>query len=245
MKNLFWAVVVAGTLCVWVGVAAAQRTESPSQAQSVVRGQAYLGVAVEPLHSSLINRIASLVGGEYGVLVDEVAAGSPAVAAGLQPDDVIYKYDDQKLFNGEQLVKLVRGDKPGRDVTLAVIRDGKQGDIQVTLGAREVLAAEQRHRTFKPALTKRGAEKSKAAHAADWLAFDALTVTRIDDSHFKAEIQYRNETGKIVTRKFQGTHDEIARVIAAQNDMPAVERNHLLRALDMPLVDVVELEVPE
>jgi membrane-associated protease RseP (regulator of RpoE activity) len=245
MKNLFWTVVAVGALCIFANVAAAQKTDNPSQEQPVVRAQAYLGVGVEPLHSSLINRIASVVGGEYGVLVDEVASDSPAAAAGLQPDDVIYKYDDQKVFNAEQLVRLVRGDKLGREATLGIIRDGKKIEIKVTLGAREVLTSERRHRTFKPQLTNRGEEKSKEAQDAQWVAFDALTLTHIDDSHFKAEIKYRDEKGKIVTRNFQGTHDEIAKAVAAQKDMPAVERNHLLRALDLPLVEGVGLEIPE
>ena len=242
MRNLLWAVATAGTLCASVGRTAAQETDIASQERPSVRSQAYLGVGVEPLHSSLINRIASVVGGEFGVLIDEVAAGSPAEEAGLKPDDVIFKYDDQKVFNAEQLVRLVRGDKPGRAVTLGIVRDGKQENMEVTLGERQVLTSERRHRTFKPSLTGRGEEKSKEAQDAQWLAFDALTLTRDDDSHFKAEIQYRNEKGKVVTRKFQGTHDEIAKAIAAQKDIPAVERNHLLRALDMPLVEVEILE---
>jgi membrane-associated protease RseP (regulator of RpoE activity) len=245
MKSLFWQLAMAGAFCLSANVVAAQKTAAPSAEQPVVRTQAYLGVGVEPLHSSLVNRISSLIGGEYGVLVDEVAAGSPAATGGLKPGDVICKYDDQKVFNAEQLVRLIRGDKPGREVMLGIIRDGKQEDIKLTLGEQEVLTAAKPRRTFKPTLTNRGTEKSNEAKDVQWKAFDALTLTQIDGGHFKAEIKYRDEKGKIVTRTFQGTHDEIAKAISEQKDMPAVERNHLLRALDMPLVDVVELEIPD
>jgi membrane-associated protease RseP (regulator of RpoE activity) len=236
MKTLFWGLAVAG-LCLRADFAAAQRAVNPSEEQTVSRTQAYLGVGVEPLHSSLVNRIASLVGGEFGVLVDEVAADSPAAVAGLKPDDVIYRYDDQKVYNAEQLVRLVRGDKPGRVVTLGIIRDGEKQDIKATLGERAVIASAQPRRAFKPLLSRR-TEKSEEAQKAQWVAFDALTLTRVDESHFKAEVKYRDEKGKIVTRTFQGTRDEIAKAIADQKDMPEVERNHLLRALDMPPLEV-------
>jgi membrane-associated protease RseP (regulator of RpoE activity) len=239
MKDLLLALAVAAALCTWSNSAAAQKTDNPSQPQSqesaVERARPYLGVAVEPLHTSLVNRISNLIGGEYGVLVDEVAADSPAAAAGLKPADVIHKYDDQKIFNGEQFLRLVRSDKPGRAVTLGIIRDGKQENIKVALGEREVLTSERQRRTaFRPTLPNRAPANSNEASSASWMTFDSLRLTRDDNNHFKAEISYRDQNGKVVTKTFAGARDEIAKSIASQHDMPAVERNHLLRALDLP-----------
>ena len=64
-----------------------------------------------PAISSFVNRLENLIGGEYGVLVDQVGQGSPAAKAALRPDDVICRYDGQEVFSPEQLVKLVRGNQ--------------------------------------------------------------------------------------------------------------------------------------
>ena len=64
-------------------------------------------------------------------------------------------------------------------------------------------------------------------------SFDAMTLSRVDDKHFKAEIRYRDDQGSIESRAFQGTPDEIREKIESQKDLPSAERTRLLRALDI------------
>lgn len=72
-----------------------------------------------------------------GVLVTDVAAGGPAEKAGLKKSDVILKLDGQPLKGPDELAKFVGGAKAGQDVTLTVLRKGKEQTIKVTLAERK------------------------------------------------------------------------------------------------------------
>lgn len=254
MNNLRWVLPVLVLSAAWCPVAPAQNLKGEKPASSAAKQQeqapvgqihGYLGLGVEPLHSSLVNHLSSLIGGEYGLLVEEVVEGSPADIAGMKPNDVIYRYDDQKLFGPEQLVRLVHGDKPGQEVSLGIIRGGKAQTVKVTLGEQQVLTAPRPHQAFrKPAAERPSRPLTAEEREAPWAMFDSMTLTRVDESHFKAQIKYRDNNGKVETHNFAGTRDEIRKAIEGQKDLPANERDHLLRAMDVP-AGVLELEVTE
>jgi len=183
-----------------------------------------------------------------GVMVAQVAAGSPAEKAGFKAHDVLMTYGDQKLFSPDQLTKLVQSDKAGADVKFAIVRDGKSEEITVKLGdfTPERQAGPDsswswrmppwRWRTPEwftqlPALP--GTEDTNAKDSL-WNNFDSLTVKRIGDDRFHVEIGFLDKDGKIEQRTFEGTREEIHKDIAAQKDLPAIERDHLLRSLDIP-----------
>src|SRR5215470_17249178 len=62
----------------------------------------------------------------FGVVVDYVAANSPASAAGLQPNDIIKMLNDQIIVDPGQLGKLVRSFAEGTSVNLTVLRKGQE-----------------------------------------------------------------------------------------------------------------------
>ena len=76
--------------------------------KSADKMQAYLGVGVESLPTALTSQMPSVLSEGCGVLVADVAAGSPAEKAGLKQNDILISYDDQRLYSPEQFVKLVR-----------------------------------------------------------------------------------------------------------------------------------------
>ena len=71
-----------------------------------------------------------------GVLVREVVPGSPAAQAGLQPGDVIVQMDDARLDTVEDLFAELRGRKPGSQVRLTIVRNGRQQELTATLADR-------------------------------------------------------------------------------------------------------------
>lgn len=80
-----------------------------------------------------------------GCPVDCVGAGTPAAAAKLKPGDVIRKIDNAAINSPWALREYLHAQKPGRDVTLTVLRDGKEQTLgPVALGRRplEVLKPE-------------------------------------------------------------------------------------------------------
>jgi serine protease Do len=86
----------------------------------VVRG--WLGVSVQPLTPDLAK--AMNVQGTHGALVSAVLDHSPAQKAGLKPGDVITAYDGRPVGRLEDLPRAVADTPAGREVQIAVLRDG-------------------------------------------------------------------------------------------------------------------------
>jgi putative membrane protein len=156
---------------------------------------AYLGISVEALQPDRAKQLPEQKG--RGVEVAEVFKGSPAELAGLKAHDVLVRYDDQHLYAPEQLVKLVRHDKPGRVVVLEVISSDKHRMVKVTLGQYPVVA-------------KRSGSKDETGKEAKIAKIDVKTGTvtvkmqgkdKEVEKIFKLaeEIEYMDSTGKVAT----------------------------------------------
>lgn len=71
------------------------------------------------------------LGVDSGVVILEVAAGSPAEKAGLKQLDVIIRMDNQPIENMNQLKRMLYNYKYGDKATLTVIRDGSKMEINI------------------------------------------------------------------------------------------------------------------
>jgi serine protease Do len=69
-----------------------------------------------------------------GALVAKVSPDSPAAAAGIEPSDVILKFDGQPIDNMRSLPRAVAATPIGKSVAIALLRKGKPMDFTVTLG---------------------------------------------------------------------------------------------------------------
>jgi hypothetical protein len=74
----------------------------------------------------------------FGLVVDYVVPDGPAAAAGVQQNDILKMLNDQILTEPDQLSKLVRSYSEGTNVTLTVLRKGKEEKVTVKLGKKEV-----------------------------------------------------------------------------------------------------------
>jgi protein involved in polysaccharide export with SLBB domain len=99
---------------------------------------AYLGIATSPAPPVLRKQLKLAEG--MGLVVDFVEPGSPAEQAGVQPYDVAVRLNDQVLINAPQLAVLVRTFDAGAEVTLTVVREGKETPLKIKLVEREVKA---------------------------------------------------------------------------------------------------------
>ncbi len=229
-------------LALGVNGAAAQGNKLPTKKQAPAsthqagQKQAYLGVGVEALPAALSSQMSIIPRGE-GVLVEQVAKDSPAAKAGLQPHDILLNYGGKKLHSPEELVKLVRADKSGQAVALSYVRGGKLATCKVTLAERETPPVPEHVRVFRLRPDERLREVFEEFESKNgktmWESFDAMKLARIDDQHWRAEIDYRSSGGKKEHKAFEGTRDEIRKAIRAEKDLPANERTHLLRALNL------------
>ncbi|MDO8681700.1 MAG: PDZ domain-containing protein [Acidobacteriota bacterium] len=72
----------------------------------------------------------------YGLLVSQVASGSPAESGGVLVGDVIVAFDGETVQEPEELVIRLRGDRVGKAVPITVVRGGIVQDVAVTVGER-------------------------------------------------------------------------------------------------------------
>jgi S1-C subfamily serine protease len=122
-----------------IGFAIAIDTAKPIADQLVSTGHAvhpFLGIAYGPLTPSLAARLG--VNTTSGVVVGQVAPGSPAASAGIQPGDVITAVDGQSLDSESALAETLSRHNPGDTATLTIARGGQQQTIQVTLGTAPI-----------------------------------------------------------------------------------------------------------
>ncbi len=96
----------------------------------VTRG--WLGVVVQEVTRDLAKSF-GLPKAE-GALVARVVPGSPSEEAGLKPGDVILAFNDQPLLVSRALPPMVGAVKPGENVPLRVLREGKQITLKVQVG---------------------------------------------------------------------------------------------------------------
>ena len=96
----------------------------------VRRGQ--LGIQVSGIRPDVADKLN--LRDTRGILVAGVGPGSPAERGGLRPNDVIVKLNGRPVTDVNSFRIEISSSAPGSQVTLTVIRAGRQQDIRVTLG---------------------------------------------------------------------------------------------------------------
>src|SRR3954468_15304927 len=99
-------------------------------------GEVFLGVAGEDA--------------ENGVKITAVAAGSPAVQARLEGDDIIQAIGDKPLTSYNELLEEVRSHKQGDTIKLKILRDNQSSEVDVTLTNRPAGQGGGRRQTQQP-----------------------------------------------------------------------------------------------
>jgi serine protease Do len=94
----------------------------------------YLGIQLHELDPDL----ARMVGlrDARGALVVDVVEGEPAEKAGLRRWDVITAVSGEAIADGDSLVRTVSALRPGAEVKLGVVRDGRPLTVAAQLGER-------------------------------------------------------------------------------------------------------------
>ena len=95
----------------------------------VTRGR--IGVQIGPVSKDVAESIG--LNQSNGALVSAVEPGSPAAKAGVEPGDVIVKYDGRSIDKVADLPRLVGNTKPGTKSTITVFRRGQTRDLAITI----------------------------------------------------------------------------------------------------------------
>ena len=96
----------------------------------VIRG--WLGIAIQEVTKELSESFG--MKNTNGALVAGIEKGAPAEKGGLQPGDVITKFDGKVIESSSDLPKAVGNTKPGRTVVAEVFRKGSVKTLNLTVG---------------------------------------------------------------------------------------------------------------
>jgi 2-alkenal reductase len=124
----------AGTVAEGLGFSIPSNTVKAVAQQLIEKGyveRPYLGieyVAITPRLASAYDLPA-----DQGVYVQRVASGSPAAIAGLQKGDIITAIDDQAIDEDTPLTNVLWRFHVGDEVRLAILRQGEELSVDVTL----------------------------------------------------------------------------------------------------------------
>jgi serine protease Do len=75
-----------------------------------------------------------------GAVIEEVESDGPAAKAGVLAGDIVVEFDGERVRSARQLTRLVQETPPGRQTKVAVVRDGRRAELQVTPQAGSGLA---------------------------------------------------------------------------------------------------------
>jgi len=111
--------------------------ERSTQARAAVRGgePGYLGIGVANISDDDLKDLN--VKGSQAVAVTWVGDHSPADNAGIEPGDVLLRFNNEPVQTAEQLGRLVRETPAGRKVRLLISRDGQTQALTVAVGSHQ------------------------------------------------------------------------------------------------------------
>jgi 2-alkenal reductase len=96
----------------------------------------YIGISYQPINAQLAAYYN--LSRDSGLLVTDVAQGSPADKAGVTPNSIITRFDGKDLSGGDSLLELLLKHKVGDTIKLTVLPEGSdtEEEISVTLAQR-------------------------------------------------------------------------------------------------------------
>jgi serine protease Do len=95
--------------------------------------QAYLGILVDSVPNVLRDHIDLPAG--VGLLVSKVQPDSPAMKAGIEPNDILLLFNSQLIINHQQLIVLIGLENLPSEAGVTVLRRGEKREFRVQLSA--------------------------------------------------------------------------------------------------------------
>jgi len=109
----------------------------PTVRELIEKGEverAYLGIGSVDVNETIARNFNIPV--DSGIVVTVVGAGTPAAAAGLQPNDVIVSVDGQAIENNGQLLAILAERRPGQAIAMEYYRGPEKRTATAILSAR-------------------------------------------------------------------------------------------------------------
>lgn len=114
----------------------AEMPEAPTAPEAPTQpGKAWLGIDAATLEPASAQSL-GLDSDQQGVLVQGVGENTPAEESGLLQGDVIIAIDGSQIATIESLIAVLAQYQPGDEITLTLLRNGQELEINLVLGAR-------------------------------------------------------------------------------------------------------------
>src|SRR5687767_11853953 len=143
-----------------------------------------LGVTIQTVTADVASNLG--LPAARGAIVSSVAPGSPAETAGLKRGDVIVALNDQPVVDSNALRNQVASTAPGSNVSLTLLRDGRETKVQLKLAELPARAPEGGAEGSGPG----GADSSKFGMTLEPLTPDLASRLGLE----------ANEQGLVVSR---------------------------------------------
>ncbi len=196
----------------------------------------WLGVLIQPVTDEIAEALELPKGddGEYGALVADVTASSPAEAAGIQPGDVIVEFDSNRVPSVIELSRQVKNTVQGTDVAIKVFRDGGFATLRTTIAPLQTgdeptqVAALDSQASNPPNLGVSIAEldqETRSAYGIDE-SVEGLLILQVQPGSPAADAQLRDgDVIKSINRQSVKTTSEVRAIL---DELPAGEDDSVL-----------------
>jgi serine protease Do len=152
----------------------------------VTRGR--IGVQIDQVSKDVAESIG--LGQPKGALVRGVEPNSPAAKAGVEPGDIILKFDGKEIDKSVDLPRLVGNTRPGNKSSMTVFRRGSQRELSVTVAELEPERPTVRATAPEPAK----AQSSNALQALG-LSLVELTAAEKKELNLKGGVRIASAEG--------------------------------------------------
>eukprot|EP00668_Euglena_longa_P040532 GGOE01053363.1.p1 GENE.GGOE01053363.1~~GGOE01053363.1.p1 ORF type:complete len:695 (-),score=97.85 GGOE01053363.1:415-2412(-) len=161
------------------------------------------------------------------VVVERVVADGPAQRAGLKAEDIIDRWNGERLYSKEQWAEKVKNSKIGEQVTLTIYRGSLQEDFVVTIGGTSKATGSVR----------KVVSKTQVAHN---IRYDKPPSTAVSNSNPKGRSRSSSRNQSITS------HTDLPREISAASSMrKTVSRSGASVRSSIAQDDYVPLETVE
>lgn len=169
-------------------------TDRLMRGETIERG--YLGVQIGPIDREWVGPLG--LQSREGAYVVSVTPGGPAERGGLQQGDVVLTLNGQKVTDSNDLTRRVGQARPGDNLRLEVVRDGRRQTINVRSGTRPSVAELNNDGGAAP-----GAEPNPGGAAAG-AAVGGLTVAPMSPTLRQRYEIPANVNGVVITQQGRG-----------------------------------------
>ncbi len=153
----------------------------------VTRGR--IGVQIDQVSKEVAESIG--LGAPKGALVRGVEPNSPAAKAGVEPGDIILKFDGKDIDKSVDLPRVVGNTKPGNKSAITVFRRGNQRELTITVAELEPEKPEVRAAAPEPS----NKPQSSNVLQALGLSLADLTAAEKKELNLKAGVRVASAEG--------------------------------------------------